>query len=124
MENLSTIIICAVLAAICAFAIISYRKKVRGGCCGSGGGEIKVKPSDKKISDYPHHAVVYINNMSCANCKIRVENAFNRQEGTYAKVNLKKKCADVYFKNEPNEKNIKETVEKCGYEYVKTSVNR
>ena len=121
MENISTIIICVILAAVCLFALISYRKKISGGCCGSGGGEIKVKPDDKDLSHYPYHAVVYINNMTCANCKMRVENAFNRQDGTFAKVNLKKKYADIYFKNAPDEKNIKETVEKCGYEYVKTS---
>ena len=33
----ATIIICVVIAAICIFAAISYRKKLKNGCCGGGG---------------------------------------------------------------------------------------
>ena len=41
----ATIIICVVIAAICIFAVISYRKKLKNGCCGGGGDEVKhVKP--------------------------------------------------------------------------------
>ena len=42
---MSTIIICAVLALICIYAVISYTKRLKNGCCGSGG-EIKIKPAE------------------------------------------------------------------------------
>ena len=37
----ATIIICVAIAAICIFAVISYRKKLKNGCCGGGGDEVK-----------------------------------------------------------------------------------
>ena len=37
MPNLSTVIICVVIFAVCVAAVISYLKKISGGCCGSGG---------------------------------------------------------------------------------------
>ena len=51
----ATIIICGVIAAICIFAVISYRKKLKNGCCGGGGGEMKqVKPQGTKGNGYDH----------------------------------------------------------------------
>ena len=51
----ATIIICGVIAAICIFAVISYRKKLKNGCCGGGGDEVKhVKPQDTNVNDYDH----------------------------------------------------------------------
>ena len=51
----ATIIICVVIAAICIFAVISYRKKLKNGCCGGGGDEVKhVKPQDTNVNDYDH----------------------------------------------------------------------
>ena len=49
----ATIIICVVIAAICIFAVISYRKKLKNGCCGGGGDEVKhLKPLDPNVNDY------------------------------------------------------------------------
>ena len=87
---MSTIIICAVLALICIYAVISYTKRLKNGCCGSGG-EIKIK--------------------------MRVENAFNATGEFIAKVNLKSKCADVRSKNEADERRIAQIVERAGYEF-------
>ena len=51
----ATIIICVVIAAICMFAVISYRKKLKNGCCGGGDDEVKhVKPQDTNVNDYDH----------------------------------------------------------------------
>ena len=120
MENLSTVIICVILAAICVYAVLSYAKKLRSGCCGSGGGEIKVKPSDANAAHYAHKADVYIDGMTCAHCKMRVENAFNGMDGFMAKVNLKKKCAEVFFMKSADEAYMRRVVERAGYTYVKT----
>lgn len=51
----ATIIICVVIAAICIFAAISYRKKLKNGCCDGGGDEVKhVKPQDTNVNGYDH----------------------------------------------------------------------
>ncbi len=112
----ATIVICVVLAVICVYAVVSYRKKLKNGCCGSGGDTVKkIRPRDNNTDHYPHKAVVYINGMTCENCAARVENAFNAKEGFYAKVNLRKKCADVWCMNEPDDKDMRQTVMRSGY---------
>lgn len=117
--NIPTIIICAVLAAIGVYAVRSYVKKLKNGCCGGGCGELKIKPSDTNISHYPYKTTIYIEGMTCDGCKTRVENAFNGMADTYAKVNLKAKCADVYTKNYPNKNEMKDAVERLGYDCTK-----
>ena len=117
---LTTIIICIILAAICAYSIVSYKKKLNSGCCGSGGGEIKVKPGDTDLTHYPYKLKVYIDGMTCEHCKMRIENAFNRTDGFYAKVNLKKKYALLASMKPVDTENIKNIVEHAGYKYIKT----
>lgn len=85
----ATIIICVVIAAICIFAVISYRKKLKNGCCGGGGDEVKhVKPQDTNVNDYDHVYRMDIEGMHCKNCAMRIENAFNEQPDRMAKVDL------------------------------------
>lgn len=119
MQYLPTIIICAVLLLICVYAVFSYKKKLSNGCCG-GGGELKIKPNDTNTKHYVHKMTVFIDGMTCSHCKMRVENTFNNIDGFYAKVSLKKKCADVWAMSAADEAQIKEIVEKAGYTYVKT----
>ncbi len=117
MPNLSTVIICVVIFAVCVVSVISYLKKISGGCCGSGGGDIKIKPADTNKDHYAYKITVNIENMTCANCALRVENAFNKTGGCMAKVNLHKKCAEVWSKKELKEKEVEEIVARAGYEY-------
>lgn len=113
---ISTIVICAVLLAICVYAVISYRKKIKSGCCGSGGDAVKrVRPKDTKAENYAHKVDVYISGMTCENCAARVENAFNEKDGFMAKVNLRKKCAEIWCKSEPDENELRQTVMRSGY---------
>ena len=121
MENISTAVVCAIILAICVYAVISYRKKLKNGCCG-GGGELKVKPADRNKSNYSYKTDVYIEGMTCGRCAERMENAFNRQEGFLAKVHLHKGCAEVWTKAVPDEKLLKNTVEKAGYTFVKAQI--
>jgi len=114
---MSTVIICLVLAVICVYSIISYRKKISSGCCGSGGGEIKIKPKDTNTKNYPYEYYAGVDGMTCAHCKMRVENAFNGIDGVYARADLKKKTAHILSKCSLNENLIKSTVEKAGYTY-------
>ncbi len=120
MDNMSTIVICAILALVCIFAVLSYVKKLKSGCCGSGGGEIRIKPADTNTEHYPNKITVYVDGMTCGACKLRVENAFNRKDGVYAKVNLKGKYAEVWSMTPLKEFDVRETVEGIGYAYVKT----
>lgn len=95
----ATIIICVVIAAICIFAVISYRKKLKNGCCGGGGDEVKhVKPQDTNVNDYDHVYRMDIEGMHCKNCAMRIENAFNEQPDCMAKVDLAGKFARIYTK--------------------------
>lgn len=117
MENLSTIIICAVLALICVYAAASYKKKLKSGCC--GGGDIKIKPADKNIAHYPYAVTVYIDGMTCEHCRTRVENAFNSTGEYFAKVNLKRRCAQLSSKRQIDEREIRDIVCRAGYTYNK-----
>ncbi len=112
---MATVIICLVLVVICVYAVISYKKKISKGCCGGGDSEIKVKPADSDKSHYGHKAVIRIGGMSCRECAVRVENAFNKKDGYYAKVNLHKKSGEILSKAILTEDDVREVLEKCGY---------
>ena len=116
---MATVIICIILVLICIYAIWSYKKRLSSGCCG-GGGEIKIKPKDGNPNHYPHKVTVYIDGMTCEHCKNRVENAFNDTDGCLAKVNLERKCAELWTMNQISEQDIRAIVEKAGYAYVRT----
>lgn len=62
---------------------------------------------------------VYINGMNCGHCASSIENAFGSLKNVSAKVDLHKKCAFVYSKNELLESEIKQLVENTGFEFVK-----
>ncbi|MCR4940432.1 MAG: heavy-metal-associated domain-containing protein [Treponemataceae bacterium] len=114
----STIIISAILLLIIFFAIRSAVNRARHGsaCCGTRDApEKKVKVNDKNKANYPFSCTVYIDGMHCSNCSRHVENAFNSQEGLWAKVNLEKKCAFVLSKKAIDSENMKEIVRNAGY---------
>ena len=109
----ATIIICVVIAAICIFAVISYRKKLKNGCCGGGGDEVKhVKPQETNVNGYDH---VY---------RMDIENAFNEQPDCMAKVDLAGKFARIYTKKPVEEVVLKQTVWHAGYEPKTVTVEK
>lgn len=117
---MSTAIICIILLCICVFAVRSYMKKLTHGCCGSGGDAPKrVKVQDKREESYPYIKTVTISGMTCKNCKLRVENAFNCREGVFAQVDLKSSTARVLSKEPFSEEDIRELVRKAGYQVEK-----
>lgn len=116
---LPTIIICAVLLIIAIIAVRSYIKKLRSGCCGAGGDEVKkIRPSDKDVSHYPYACKIGIEGMSCRNCAIRIENAFNEKDDYYAQVNLKHKYAMVHMKQQIPNNELRQIVQRAGYDVV------
>ena len=120
MEGMgSTIVICLALGVICVLGVRSYLKKLKTGCCGSGGDEVKrVRPVDGDKSHYPCAKVVRIEGMHCQNCVKRVENAFHAREGFYVKADLAKGTALVRSKQEVPDEELKQTVRKLGYSPV------
>ncbi len=120
MEGMApTIVICVVLGVICVLGVRSYLKKLKTGCCGSGGDEVKrVRPVDSDKSHYPYAKVVRIEGMHCQNCVKRVENAFHSQDGFYTKVDLAKGTALVRSKREVSDQELKQIVRKLGYSPV------
>ena len=81
-----TVLICAVLAVLAVVGVLSYRKRLKSGCCGAADGKAvkKVRVADKNRSHYPYRAVLRIDGMTCENCTRRVENALNTMEGVWA----------------------------------------
>ncbi|WP_034476061.1 heavy-metal-associated domain-containing protein [Butyrivibrio proteoclasticus] len=99
----TTIIAAVVLLAALSLLIFMMRRKLTHGssCCGTHeASERKIKVADKKISNYSYHYEVKIGQMVCSNCATRVENAFNKNDGIYAKVDLENKRAIVHAKRE------------------------
>ena len=112
---MGTAIVLLVLIVIVIFSLCGYLKKTRYGCCGSGGGEQRVKPEDKNPAHFPYEYEVGVDNMKCQNCAIRVENAFHERDGFLAKVHLKEKKADIYSKKPMSEEELRNIIQKSGY---------
>lgn len=115
---MSTIIIIVIIAAICVFAVYNYGKKLRrgGDCCGEHEpAEKKVKVVDRDKSHYPYGVQLRIDGMTCSNCVRRVENAINRLDGTWAKVDLSSRQATVWCKSPPDQQLLREAVRDVGY---------
>lgn len=119
---MGTAIICLILLIICIFAIKSYIKKLRNGCCGGAADvEKKVKPLDTDESHYSYRYIIGVDGMSCQNCAAHVENAFNTQEGYLARVNLRRKNAEVLTKEPMQEADFRRIITKAGYELTSVS---
>lgn len=114
--NISTIIVVAVIAVICVYSVISYRKKLSEGCCGSFGPAVKkMRVNDRNLSHYPYEVTMRIDGMVCAKCKTRVENALNSIDGVWAIADAEKGEVVVRMKNAVEPGVLRETVKSCGY---------
>ncbi len=106
------------LALVCFLAIRSYLKKIAHGCCGAGGNtERRLRNAD--LSGYAHRYSVKIGGMTCKNCALRIENAFNRQEGIAARVDLKNGLAEVASDAQISELTLRKTIVELGYSVEK-----
>lgn len=112
---MATAIIIVLLVAACFFAVWSYVKKLSRGCCGAGGDKENKVAKTADLAEYKYHYSVKIGGMSCKNCAVRIENAFNRQEGIFARVDFKSGAADISAKEPLPEIVIRQTVVGLGY---------
>lgn len=112
----ATAIILAILSAVVLLTIKSYADKLKKGCCGGGCDDLeRVKAADGNVKNYPYHKTVSVTGMTCRNCSQRVENAFNRQEGMLARVDLNAGRADIYSKQPLDADGIRRTIAQAGY---------
>lgn len=120
-----TILIVAVLAVVAYITIKNYRKQLDEGCCGAGGdagpGE-KVEPADKDESHYPYIADVSIEGMHCDNCVRKVENAVNRIDGAWAKVDLPSNSAKVLLKDKKLQTRVRMAISNNDFTVTSLSV--
>lgn len=61
---------------------------------------------------------ITIDGMSCSHCSSRVETALNALDGVKAKVNLKKKIAEVRADDSVSDVLLRETVEALGFTVI------
>lgn len=113
---MSTVIICLILAGIVIIGIRSTMKRAKSGCCDTGDAEKRIKVQDKDKSHYPYSTTLNVHGMHCQNCAIRVENAFNSQDGFYAKVDTNKNQVNILSKQEHPTDELIDMVIKVGYQ--------
>ncbi len=104
------IILAIVFAGI--YAVGSYRKKLRSGCCGSGDSESvkRIKVSDRNPDHYPYTAVLTIYGMVCGSCASKIENALNSMDGIWAQADPAKGRAVVRMKHEVSDDDLRSAV--------------
>ena len=112
---MTTGIIISALVALCFIAVRTYVKKLAHGCCCAGGDKERKLTKTANLAEYKYHYSVKISGMSCKNCAVRIENAFNRQEGIFARVDFKSGSAEVSAKEPLSEFVIRQTVIGLGY---------
>ena len=118
-------IIILVVVVILIFALKGSIRHFRGegACCGGGSGSVKTKKVKKKTLDGPvaGQRTIRISGMHCRNCANSVTNALNAIDGVSAKVSLKDNTAEVSVDRTVDDADLKQAVEKAGFEVVSIS---
>lgn len=113
---MANVIIVLVLVLICAVGVLSYRKRLKSGCCGAGGDDVKkVKVADKDPQYYPYSVTISVDGMVCANCVLHVENALNELGDVWAKASLEKKNVVVRMKTPHANDELRRIIRGAGY---------
>ena len=89
-----TLIVLVFLLIAVGGAIYGTVRRIKYGssCCGTkDAASKKVKVKDKNKKHYPYVYVLKVNGMHCSGCVRNIENAFNSNEGMWAKASLEKK---------------------------------
>ena len=75
----------------------------------------KIRIKDKNKDHYPYKAVLKVYDIHCQNCVRTIENAFNSQEGFYAKVKTEDNTVTILSKQEHTTDELIDIVTKAGY---------
>lgn len=113
--NLPTILICIILVIIICIGIRSTKKRATSGCCGSSETVKKVRVKDKNKDHYPYKTVLKVYDIHCQNCVRTIENAFNSQDGFYAKVNTEDNTVIILSKEQHPTDEFINTLSNVGY---------
>ena len=113
--NLPTILICIILVIIICIGIRSTKKRATSGCCGSSETVKKVRVRDKNKDHYPYKTVLKVYDIHCQNCVRTIENAFNSQDGFYAKVNTEDNTVIILSKEQHPTDEFINTLSNVGY---------
>ena len=113
-----------IILVIVVFLIFALKGSIKhfkgeGACCG-GSGSVKTKKAKKKTLDGPvvGRRTIRISGMHCQNCVNSVTNALNSIDGVSAEVSLKDNCAEVSCDRPVDDIDLKQAVEKAGFEVV------
>ena len=113
--NLPTILICIILVIIICIGIRSTKKRATSGCCGVSETVKKIKVKDKNKDHYPYKTVLKVYDIHCQNCVRTIENAFNSQDGFYAKVNTEDNTVIILSKEQHPTDEFINTLSNVGY---------
>ena len=116
--NAQDIVILAILVAIIAIAVHGIVKRIRFGsaCCGTKEPpEKKIRVKDKNKAHYGYRYILSVDGMRCSGCARRVENAFNKTEGRWAKADIEKKEVRLLSKKEEKENDLAGITSAAGY---------
>lgn len=113
--NLPTILICIILVIIICIGIRSTKKRATSGCCGGSETVKKIKVKDKNKDHYPYKTVLKVYDIHCQNCVRTIENAFNSQDGFYAKVNTEDNTVIILSKEQHPTDEFINTLSNVGY---------
>ena len=111
-------IIILILIAVVGVAVMGTVKRVRHGsaCCGEhDAAPKKVRVSDHNKNNYPYAYEIEVDGMHCSNCTRRVENAFNKQDGCWAKADLADRKVTLMSKGEVREEVCSRIISDAGY---------
>ncbi|MBR3532469.1 MAG: heavy-metal-associated domain-containing protein [Clostridiales bacterium] len=112
------IVIILILIVIVGVAVMGTVKRVRHGsaCCGEhDAAPKKVRVSDHNKNNYPYAYEIEVDGMHCSNCTRRVENAFNKQDGYWAKADLADRKVTLMSKGEVREEVCTHIISDAGY---------
>lgn len=114
------VVILILVVLVAALILMMRRKNTKGGsCCGSRETmEPKIRPKDRNKSHYPYRYEAEIDGMVCANCARRVENAFQKNEGILAHVDLSEKASDVLSKKPLHREDVLQMLQGTSYTLV------
>lgn len=120
---MATAIIIAVIIGICIISLKSYLKKLSHGCCGAGSDDEKIFETYFNISNCKFRYTVQIGGMTCKNCSARIENALNKKQGIYAKIDFKNGAGEIYSEAPVSEFTVRQTVIGLGYSVQRIEEN-
>ena len=114
---MSVFVVLLLIVLVAALVLMMRRKNSSGSsCCGSKETlEPRIKPKDRNKSHYSFHYVAEIEGMVCSNCARRVENAFQKNDGIMARVDLYGKKSDVLSKQPLDDTDVRDMLSGTSY---------